>query len=428
MLLAHGIGGRADLPLSLTLVAYSAGSVLVLSFAALAWLWPKARWERVFVGRPLPDVLQGFLRLVAWPLRIVSVLLFGVAVYAAFTGPPDPLRNIAPSYLYVVVWVGFLFASGVVGDVWRAIGPIPAIARACGERGRKYTYGHWPAAVGLFAFTWLELVHPDAADPRIVGRALVVYLALTLVGLGLWGRTWAREGDPFGTLFGLVAAMAPFYADEGGKIHVRPPLVGLATLRAQRGTVALVIVALGSTTYDGLARTRFWTGLVGNGGILVNTASLLWTIGAVYALYRLAVSLMPGLAGVPADERDPDETANAFVHSLIPIALAYAIAHYFSLLVFEGQSFIARLSDPAGGDTDLFGTAGWAISYSALSANAIAYVQVGAIVLGHVAAVVLAHDRAVSRYPSKVATRTQYPMLAVMVAYTVGALVILLGG
>jgi hypothetical protein len=428
MLLAHGIGGRADLPLPLSLVAYSAGSVLVLSFAALAWLWPRPRWERGIAGRPMPDALQTALRVAAWPLRIASVLLLGVATYAAFNGPRDPLRNIAPSYLYAIVWVGFLFASGAIGDVWRAIGPIPAIARAFPQRQRAYTFGHWPAAAGLLAFTWLELVHPNAADPRVVGRALVVYLVLTIVGLGLWGGTWAREGDPFGALFGLVASMAPFYADEEGGLHIRPPLVGLATLRPRPGTVALVIVALGSTTYDGLARTRFWTELVGDAGLLISTAGLLWTIGAVYALYRLAVSLMPVLAGVPVDERDPDETADLFVHSLVPIALAYAIAHYFSLLVFEGQTFIARLSDPAGGGQNLFGTAGWSISYSALGANAIAYVQVGAIVLGHVSAVILAHDRAVSRYPSKVATRTQYPMLAVMVAYTVGALVILLGG
>jgi hypothetical protein len=108
--------------------------------------------------------------------------------------------------------------------------------------------------------------------------------------------------------------------------------------------------------------------------------------------------------------------------------MAYAVAHYFSLLVFEGQTFLKLASDPLSRGWDLFGTAGWTISYSALTPGAIAYVQVAAIVLGHVAGVVLAHDRAVSRYPVRVATKTQYPMLAVMVAYTVGALVILLGG
>lgn len=427
-LLAHGIGERADLPLPLSLVAYSAGAILVLSFAALAWLWPRPRWQRGIAGRPLPPAVELALRIAAWVLRALAVAVLIVAIYAAFTGPNDPLLNIAPNFVYVIWWVGFLFASGAIGDLWRAVGPVWAVARAFPHATRPYTYGYWPAAVGLFAFTWLELVHPDAASPRVVGIAFAIYIPLTLIGLAVWGRAWMREGDPFGALFGLVARMAPFYVDDNGRLRIRPPLVGLSTLEPRPGMVAVVLVALGSTTYDGLERTRFWTGLVGDGGLFINTAGLAWTIGAVYALYRLAVSAMPILAGVPSEERDPDETADAFVHSLVPIALAYAIAHYFSLLVFEGQTFIALLSDPAGRGWDLLGTAAWDISYSPVSPTTIAFVQVGAIVAGHVAGVVLAHDRAISRYPGKVATRTQYPMLAVMVLYTVGALVILLGG
>jgi hypothetical protein len=193
--------------------------------------------------------------------------------------------------------------------------------------------------------------------------------------------------------------------------------------------VALVAVALGSTTYDGLSRTAFYTNLVGDvGNMWIGTAGLIWTIAAVYALFRVAVAMIPSLSGVPRDEWDTDATAAAFVHSLVPIAMAYAVAHYFSLLVFEGQSAVALASDPLGRGWNLFGTADWAISYSAVSTRTIAYVQIAAVVLGHVAGVVLAHDRAVSRYPVKVATRSQYPLLAVMVAYTCGALLILLGG
>lgn len=427
-LLAHGVSGRADLPLSLAIVSYSAGAIVLLSFAALAWLWPSSRWERVHQGKLFPPPLSMLLRAIAWPLRIAGVVLLGVATWAAFTGPIGPTSNIVQSFVYIIWWVGFLFASGFIGDLWRAIGPIPAIARAFPERTRTYTLGHWPAATVLLAFTWLELVHPDAASARVVGWAVVIYLGLTFAGLVVWGRAWARDGDPFGALFGLVGLMAPFYADDRGRLRVRPPLVGLTSMRAHSGTVALVVVALGSTTYDGLARTRLWTNQFGDGNILINTAGLLWTIGAVYALYRLAVSAMPALAGVPAEDRDPGETASAFVHSLVPIALAYAVAHYFSLLAFEGQTFVAALSDPAGKGWNLFGTGGWDVSYTAPSPNVIAYVQTGAIVLGHVAGVILAHDRAVWRYPSKVATRTQYPLLAVMIAYTVGALLILLSG
>jgi hypothetical protein len=223
--------------------------------------------------------------------------------------------------------------------------------------------------------------------------------------------------------------MAPVYRDTDGHLRLRAPLVGLTAVRPRPGTVALVFVALGSTTYDGLSRTSFYQSIVGNtGNVLIGTAGLVWTIAAVYALYRIAASMIPTLAGVEPDEKATEATAADFVHSLIPITLAYAVAHYFSLLVFEGQSALALASDPLGRGWDLFGTAAWEISYSAVSTRTIAYVQVGAVVGGHVAGVVLAHDRAVARFPVKAATRSQYPLLAVMVAYTVGALVILLGG
>ena len=425
---AHGIGGRSDLPLSLTLVSYASGAILVVTFAALAWLWPRARWEHGITGRELPEGPQRVVRAVAWPLRVLGVAILALVTYAAISGPDDPQRNVAPVAVYVLFWVGVLFASGLIGDIWRALGPVWTIGRAIARRGREYTLGHWPAAVVLTAFTWLELVHPEPGAPRVLAIAMVVYLAFTFAGTIVWGRPWLRRGDAFSALFGLVAAMAPLYAGDDGRLRVRPPLVGLATIEPQRGTVALVVVALGSTTYDGLSRTRLWTGIFGDGGVLIGTLGLLWTIAAVYGLYRVAVGMMPALAGVPPDDRDPDEVANAFVHSLVPIALAYAVAHYFSLLVFEGQTALRLASDPFGRGWDLFGTADWQISYTALSPSLIAYVQVGAIVVGHVAGVVLAHDRAVARYPVKVATRTQYPLLVAMVAYTVGALLILLSG
>jgi hypothetical protein len=429
MILAHGVGGRADLPLSLTLVSYAAGAILLVTFAALAWLWPRPRWQRGISGVALPKGLDIGLRTIAVPLRVAMFGLLALAVVASFIVPPAFARSIAPFALYVIFWVGFLFASGFVGDLWAGIGPTSVFRWLPLRKDRGYTFGHWPAAVGLLAFTWLELVYSvEDNGARPLAIAFTVYLATTLVGCLLWGRTWLREGDLFGATFRLISYMAPFHRDDEGRLRIRPPLVGLPAMPVTKGTVALVMVALGSTTFDGFSRTRVWLSLAGNGGLIINTLGLIWTIGAVYALYRLAVSAMPILAGTPKDERDADEVAESFLHSLIPIAFAYAIAHYFSLLVFEGETTIGVLSDPFGRAWNLFGTRTWAPTYQELSANAIAYVQTAAIVLGHVAGVVLAHDRAVALFPKRVATRTQYPMVAVMVAYTVGALLILLSG
>lgn len=161
--------------------------------------------------------------------------------------------------------------------------------------------------------------------------------------------------------------------------------------------------------------------------MLLGTGGLVWAVAAVALLYWAAVALIPRLANL-RDEREPEEMARVFVHSLVPIALAYAVAHYFSLLIFQGQAAFALASDPFGRGWDLLGTGGWGIDYTAIGTVAIAFVQAGAIVVGHVSGVVLAHDRSVALFSVKTATRTQYPMLGVMVLYTIGGLVLLLGG
>jgi hypothetical protein len=157
--------------------------------------------------------------------------------------------------------------------------------------------------------------------------------------------------------------------------------------------------------------------------VAVRTVGLVLTIATVAVAFLLAMRALGLLA---RDDADLTVQARRYAPSLIPIVLGYSIAHYFSLLVFEGQSFLALLSDPFGSGRDLFGTAGNTVDFTVVTADQIAYVQVAAIVIGHVIGVVLAHDRAVERYPHRTAVASQYPLLAVMVGYTVSGLLLLL--
>ena len=110
----------------------------------------------------------------------------------------------------------------------------------------------------------------------------------------------------------------------------------------------------------------------------------------------------------------------ALAHSLAPILAAYVVAHYFSLLAYNGQDLLRLASDPLGTGADLLGTADATIDYGVVSATAIWYVQVGALVAGHVAGLVLAHDRALALYRDhRAASRSQMVMLVVMVMFTV---------
>ncbi|MEO7443573.1 MAG: hypothetical protein ABIW46_08585, partial [Acidimicrobiales bacterium] len=155
----------------------------------------------------------------------------------------------------------------------------------------------------------------------------------------------------------------------------------------------------------------------------VNTIGLVFVVGLVSLLYLAAIRSAARVVGRPEMS-----LVDTFAPSLVPIALAYAVAHYFSLLVFEGQGAWAQASDPFGVGWDLFGSVDRPIDYLVLSTTTISAVQAGAIIVGHLAGVVLAHDRAVARFRPKLATRSQYPLLAVMIVYTAGGLFLLLQG
>ncbi len=442
---AHGLAGRSDLPLPMWMFAYGAAGALVVSFAALGVLWPTARLEGGTVGIAVPPATPPVTQVLAGVARIVGLGLFVLVLAAAAFGEPDPARNMAPVAVYVVFWVGMILVSALAGDLWRVLSPFDTLAAAV-ERARGHTpaagvdreeakagaaaaasdSGYWPAAVGLFAFVWLEIVYPDRGEPRVLAVAIGGYTVLMVVLAARRGREWLRRGEAFGAFFGAVAHMAPLYSDGEGRLRARPPLAGLATLERRPGLEALVLVALGSTTFDGISRTRFWTDLTDGLGkwqlTAVSTVGLVWGVALVAIAYFGAMRVMARM-----QDRDADELAGAFVHSLVPIVVAYAVAHYFSLLVFEGQTALALASDPFGRGWDLFGTADRTVDYRAVSTTTIAYVQAAAIVAGHVAGVVLAHDRAIALFGRKQASRSQYPLLAAMVAFTVGGLALLLG-
>lgn len=433
--LAHGIGERGDLPLPLGMVSTGAGVVLVASFAALTVLWPRPRLEDAVGGWALPDPMSRAAGWIEWPVRAAGIVAFAAVVATAFLGPPTTSGNLAPVAVYVGLWVGVLLASAVIGDVWHTLSPFETAAAIADatigpdqrQSGTLPRAGMWPAAALLLGFGWLELVHPSPGDPLVVGAAIVGYGAIIAVGAVWAGRRWVRSAEAFGAFFRLVAAMAPVHRDDAGQLRLRPPLVGLATLTVGPGTTAVVLVALGLTTFDGVTRQPWWQTLVGDrtgwAGVPHATLGLLVTVAVVAGIYLWAMR-----QAARVSQRPTGELATTFAHSLVPIAVAYAIAHYFSLLVFQGQQLLALASDPIDRGWNLLGTADWTINYTAVSPTTIAWVQIAAIVFGHLAGVILAHDRAVALFPAKTATRSHTPLLLAMVAYTIAGLLLLLAG
>lgn len=437
MILAHGVGGRADLPLPVWLFAYSAAFALLISFVALRLLWPRPRLAAASEGRPAPAWVATATRAAVPVLQALALVLFLVTLLTAWFGVDSVALNPAPTALYIAFWVGIQVVSAVAGDVWRRVNPLWTLAAGL-DRVREqdpeastaegWCASHWPAAVGVAAFLWLELAYHEPASLTAVAVFLTAYSGAVLAGAYTFGAAWVRTGDGFAVLFSLLAALAPVFRDDDGRLRLRLPGSGLAAVTPRSGTMGVILVVLGGTTFDGVTRTQFWGDVAGSRRgwslTLVNTLGLTVTIVVVAAAFLASTRLVSMIGREGGGELITH--ARRWAPSLIPIVLAYSVAHYFSLLVFEGQNFLALLSDPFGEGWNLFGTAENTVDYTLVTANQIACVQVAAIVIGHVGGVVAAHDRAVERYDHRTAVASQYPLLGVMVVYTVSGLLLLL--
>jgi hypothetical protein len=447
---AHALVAKQDLPIPAWLFAWAASIVLVVSFFALSAAWRKPQFEDER-WRPSAAWLTTVLR--SWPIQVLcgglAVFLLAVGVYAGIHGTEAPDRNYAITFFFVTAWIGFAFVSALLGNVFPAFNPWRALGRVGGgayrliarRRPAHFAYperlGRWPAAVGLLAFVWLEVVYGSSGgvavglEPQAAGVAATVYTAYTLAMMGLFGtEAWCSRGEIFSAYFGMFSQLAPFGARDGRIGRRRPLAAATHWATTVPGSTAVVIASIASTSFDGAEDGAYKSGLehvgswiegVGIGPLatirITDSIFMAATVIAVGGVYLLGVRGMRSVPGAPSFRI----LARGFAHTLIPIALAYLIAHYFSLFAYQEQAqFTYLLSDPLGtSTTDLFGTAGYGIDFAALSPNLVWYVQVAALLVGHVLGLTLAHDRALVlwRDPRR-ASRSQYWMLAVMVAFT----------
>ena len=449
-IVAHALTGRRDLPFPEVVFAWAASIVLIVSFAALSVAWHRSRFEDS-EWRPVPDWLSRALvnrgtELLAGAL---GVFLLGVVIWAGLEGTEAPDRNFALTFVFYTVWVGVVFVSVFFGDVFRAFNPWRAIARAVGAvfrlvAGQSHTppltypdrLGRWPAVAVILGFAWLELVYGVSGfqvlpglTPHTVAVATIVYTVYTLMAMAIFGRAeWLRRGEGFSVYFSMFASLAPVEVRDR-RLGTRKPLAAAGRWIDSPGSVAMILLAIGATTFDGASEGVLATPLgdffrtLQDAGLSPTTALRL----AYSAFFALTLAFVFGLfwAGIYGMHTVRERFATRrlgelFGHAFISIALAYVVAHYFSALFdLEQAQFGFLLSDPLGNGSDYFGTAGSGIDYGAIGATAIWYVQVAALVTGHVIALVLGHDRALTVYgDSRVAARSQYWMLALMVGFT----------
>jgi hypothetical protein len=499
-LFAHGFAQRYDLPVPLGLYLGGAAAAVALSFLVIAFF---IRGERVIDSYPRLKLLENPLgRFIASSflvqlLQFISVVFFVLVIVAGYIGHENPFKNIAPTAIWVIWWVGFAYISGLAGDLWAVVNPWSTVY-GWAERLWQALFpstrfgltlpwpgwlGRWPAVLLFAWFVWAELIWPESDKPASLARAALTYSIISWLGMFAFGRyRWLRSGEAFTVVFGFLARFAPSEfrvtdnavcaacgadhccdrfagcvnclecfektAKDRREWNLRPWAVGLLTARPlSTSSMVFVLLMLSSVTFDGLLATPLWGDLsrwmiysetmrpliialqdiTGNAIAAVGTIALAVFLLVFQLLYLLFSALM--YFSVPVANRagtSVRQVAGLFVLSLIPIALAYHLAHYLSYLVLVGQYIIPLASDPFGMGWDLFGTSLYTVDISIVNARMVWYTSVIAIVTGHIIAVWLAHIMALRTFHSnRAALLSQIPMLLLMVGYTMLSLWIL---
>ncbi|MEO7726397.1 MAG: hypothetical protein ABIS45_04040 [Burkholderiales bacterium] len=444
---AHAFEERYDLPAPLSYFTTGAAAVVILSFI-VAQVVIEHTGATAAPGRAIRlGALLPALRLAG---RVLTLLLFALALICGLYGTADPQMNLVPTLVWIIWWVGLSLAIACIGNIWRALDPwrtlfdaADALARRAGMRdgmAMHYRYpralGAWPAVLLLLALSWFEVAYPQAAVPYRLACVAIAWSIMTLTGMILFGAdTWQRNADVFAIYFATLGRCAPLTAGPGLQtITARMPGRGLIDEPATSVAIVCFVIAMLSTVlFDGLLSGQMWwlaqskishalPFLVDADGYRIGAAGLVtvWLLflGAYALTCSITAWLVPGYGF--------KSIFFLFAFTLVPLAVAYNLAHNCSSLLMQGQQLVALASDPLGVKWDLFGTANFRPNIGLVDAKVTWYVAIGAIVAGHVAAVWLAHLAALREFGTRRrAAMATVPLTLLMVVYTVISLSII---
>ena len=418
-------------------------------------------------------------------LRVLAVVVFVLTIAAGLLGNQEPTRNLAPTMIWIIWWVGVAFLCALVGDLWKLLNPLRSIylggdwlsrrlrgrALSLGVRYPRWL-GAWPAVLLMFGFAWGEHLWVGASAPNGLALAMLGYSVFTLAAMSIFGGdVWLENGECFSVAFAVLARFAPFElrqpvtrdqcpnphcgrrreacvnglscghlsAAPERSLNVRLFGVGLLNDRpASASLVVFVLLLLSSVTFDGFVDTPLWQDFVARTipnaesrtELAFMTATLLAFPTAFVILFAFCGAVMSVIARMTVEPSvtatGPTRMTAQFVMTLVPIAVAYHLAHYLTLLLTGGQLIVPLASDPFGWGWNLFGTADYRTVLGVIEVKTVWKLMVITIVAGHVLSVYLAHLVALDVCKSKrAAVRTEIPLLILMVLYTMVSLWIL---
>ena len=472
---AHGFGERYDLPIPLTYFLIGAALTVAFSFVAIGWFIRSSgsdlEYPRINVYRY--SAMAFFCKAISRFLGLISVFILFISIHSGLTGTSNAIENFDPVFVWIIWWVGVGYVVCIVGNIWLVMNPWLVIfnywerifGKHMGLVGWPAKFDAWPSLVLFLLFAWIENVHPASSQPYSLGTLILIYSLLTWGGMILFGKhVWLTHGDPFHVLFNLFARFSatelringtknwctrcasgckenlnlPDCVDcyecwentdsENKEFCLRPWSVGLS--RGERVTPAIMlfhVTALATVSFDGFSETPAWIQiqtvlwpaidpLPGSAAATIETIGIILGPLIFAAVYLYVCGLISRMSHGQMTSVD---TRRSFVFSLVPIALAYNLAHYLSFLLITGQELIPLLSDPYGFGWNLFGTSDFKVNIAIIDARVAWIFSVVALVIGHIISVLTAHVIALRKTTShSIAVRSQYPMLLLMVFYT----------
>jgi len=447
---AHAFVQPYTLPVPFGLYLYGAAATLLVTFFVLAYFARPATAPLAAAAARSPPSGE----VPAWlvdALRAFAVGLLLLTLIAGFYGTRNPDANIGMTLFWVIFVLGFTYATALVGDVFAIVNPWRTIAEwlrlSDGTRARvAYPgwLGYWPALVLYVALIWIELF--ALPRPSTLAIALLVYSGVTFAGVWLFGATaWFRHGEIFSVLLRLVGLLAPldYRVAAGGIVTVRRRawFGGVLEGNADRMSLVLfVLFMLSSTTFDGMHETLVWmnvfwkylvhafqplwgTDLIASQRILerwyvaFQRAGLMLSPFLYFAVYMIVIACVKAVTRTAMTLR---ELALAFAFTVLPIAIVYNMAHYWTLLLLQIPKLPYLVADPFGAGWTLPGLGSPPAEPPPLDMAPIWNTEVMLIVGGHLIGVYLAHRVALRVFDSRrAALASQVPMLVLMMTYTV---------
>jgi len=432
---AHA-GERAVVLLLPTGYAMVGGTLTVAANFILLSFIPDARVRRLSAARQplLPAPAH-----VGIALSAISFLFLVLLVAAGLFGTRDPLENPLPLTVWTLWWGGLTALQALIGNIWAVLNPwiAPArlLRRVLGLARPPLAYpqwlGLWPAVLFFLAFAWFELVDPAPDDPARLALAVVIYTAITIAGILLFGEeAWLSKAEAFTVFFRFVAMIAPIQVTAEGWLTLTLPGAALVQAGPLKTSGALfVLLTLATVSFDGLSRTFWWLGLGGinplefpgrTALIGFDSFGLILSWAALLGVYAIAVLAGARLSGA---RRSPGELFKFFVLSILPISVVYHAAHYLPAFLVNLQYALYAFNDPFAQGWRLLGlgepqvTVSFLTDYYAVAT--LWAVEAALIVLGHILAVWVAHSIALERFGSRTAAvRSQLPLAVLMVGYT----------